>query len=234
MEFRMSARPLALACLVLALVACKPSTPAEPASTTDAATASAAPAVAAEDAATLATLPAPMEAVKGSMDTFLGASSFHATMVMEGAKGMTTEMDFVAPDRYRLQMPVGTQVIIGDTMYMQAGGKTMKVPLPAGTISQWRDPLKIQENKDSLSVESQGGDTVDGIPATKYLVRNTLPTGSTPASGEPGVTEFTYWVGEDGLPLQLQHSGESQGKPYSMTIRYTRFNDPGIVIDTPK
>lgn len=229
----MSARPLALTCLVLALVACKPSAPADPASTTDAAVPST-PAVATESVAALAPLPAPMEAVKGSMDTFLGARSFHATMVVEGAKGMTTEMDFVAPDRYRLQMPVGTQVIIGDTMYMQAGGKTMKVPLPAGTISQWRDPLKIQENKDSLSVESQGSDTVDGKPATKYLVRNTLPAGSTPASGEPGVTEFTYWVGEDGLPLQLQHSGESQGKPYSMTIRYTRFNDPGIVIDAPK
>lgn len=229
----MSLRPLALACLVLALVACKPSAPADPAATTDAATTPVAKA-AADTTATQAPLAAPMEAVKGSMDTFLGARSFHATMVMEGAKGMTTEMDFVAPDRYRLQMPVGTQVIIGDTMYMQVDGKTMKVPLPAGTISQWRDPLKIQENKDSLSVESQGSDTIDGKPATKYLVRNTLPAGSTPASGDPGVTEFTYWVGDDGLPLQLQHSGESQGKPYQMTIRYTRFNDPGIVIDAPK
>ena len=229
----MPVRPLALACLALALVACKPSTPADSTAAADTAATPPATATAGAEAA-LAPLAAPMEAVKGSMDTFLGARSFHATMVMEGAKGMTTEMDFVAPDRYRLQMPVGTQVIIGDTMYMQVDGKTMKVPLPAGTISQWRDPLKIQENKDSLSVESQGSDTIDGKPATKYLVRNTLPAGSTPASGNPGVTEFTYWVGDDGLPLQLQHSGESQGKPYTMTIRYTRFNDPGIVIDAPK
>jgi len=229
----MPVRPLALTCLVLALVACKPSAPADSAATTDTSATPTASAVAAT-AAALAPLAAPMEAVKASMDTFLDARSFHATMVMEGAKGMTTEMDFVAPDRYRLQMPVGTQVIIGDTMHMQVDGRTMKVPLPAGTISQWRDPLKIQENKDSLSVESQGSDTIDGKPATKYLVRNMLPAGSTSAPDQPGVTEFTYWVGDDDLPLQLQHSGESQGKPYTMTIRYTRFNDPGIVIDAPK
>ena len=229
----MPVRLLALTCLALALAACKPSSPAVPAATTNAVTPPT-QAVAEGNVAAPASLPAPMAAVKGSMDTFLDARSFHETMVMEGAKSMTTEMDFVAPDRYRLQMPVGTQVVIGDTMYMQVDGKTMKVPLPAGTISQWRDPLKIQENKDSLSVESQGSDTVDGKPATKYLVRNTLPAGSAPESGKPGVTEFTYWVGDDGLPLQLQHSGESQGKPYSMTIHYTRFNDPGIVIDAPK
>ena len=229
----MPVRPLALACLALALVACKPSAPADSTAVADS-SATPTPTATADATTALAPLAAPMEAVKGSMDTFLGARSFHATMVMEGAKSMTTEMDFVAPDRYRLQMPVGTQVIIGDTMYMQVDGKTMKVPLPAGTISQWRDPLKIQENKDSLSVESQGSDTIDGKPATKYLVRNTLPAGSTPASDNPGVTQFTYWVGDDGLPLQLQHSGESQGKPYTMTIRYTRFNDPGIVIDAPQ
>ena len=53
------------------------------------------------------------------MDKFLAARSFHASMHMEGAQTMTNEMDFVAPDRYRMQMTAGTQVIIGDTMYME-------------------------------------------------------------------------------------------------------------------
>lgn len=48
---------------------------------------------------------------------------------------------------------------------------------------------------------------------------------------EPEASEFTYWIGSDDLPLQLRHSGESQGKPYTMTIRYSRFNDPTIRID---
>ncbi|HSX64158.1 MAG TPA: hypothetical protein VLF15_05480, partial [Pseudoxanthomonas sp.] len=56
--------------------------------------------------------------VRASMDRFLAARSFHASMRIEGARPMTSEMEFAAPDRYRIRLPVGTQVIIGDTMYM--------------------------------------------------------------------------------------------------------------------
>lgn len=215
----MPLRPALLACLAMALAACKPAVP------TDAAAVPATPPVQVEVAP-----PAPpttgnsaVDDVKASMDKFLAARSFHATMHMEGAQTMTNEMDFVAPDRYRMQLPAGTQVIIGDTMYMQSEGKRMEVPLPAGTISQWRDPLKIQENKQGLSVEARGSETLDGQTARKYLVRNTVPES----------TEFTYWIDDNGLPLQLLHKGESQGKPYSMTLRYSRFDDPAITIDVP-
>ena len=215
----MPLRPSLLACLAIALAACKPAAP------TDAAAVPAAPPTLAEAAppAPATTGNTAADDVKASMDKFLAASSFHATMHMEGAQTMTNEMDFVAPDRYRMQLPAGTQVIIGDTLYMQAQGKRMQVPLPAGTISQWRDPLKIQENKEGLSVEAQGSETVEGQAARKYLVRNTVPES----------TEFTYWIGENGLPLQLLHKGESQGEPYSMTLRYSRFDDPTIKIDAP-
>ena len=212
-------RPTLLACLAIALAACKPAVP------TDATEAPATPPNQAE--AVPATPPtvagSAADEVKASMDRFLAARSFHATMHMEGAQTMTNEMDFVAPDRYRMHMPAGTQVIIGDTLYMEAKGKRMQVPLPAGTISQWRDPLKIQENKEGLSVEAQGTESIDGKTARKYLVRNTVPEN----------TEFTYWMDDNGLPLQLQHKGESQGKPYSMTLRYSRFDDPAIRIDAP-
>lgn len=215
----MPLRPALLACLAMALAACKPAVP------TDAAAVPTAPPVQVEVAppASPTTGNSAVDDVKASMDKFLAARSFHATMHMEGAQTMTNEMDFVAPDRYRMQLSAGTQVIIGDTMYMQSQGKRMEVPLPAGTISQWRDPLKIQENKQGLSVEAQGSETLDGQAARKYLVRNTLPEAS----------EFTYWIGDDGLPLQLLHKGESQGKPYAMTLRYSRFDDPGITIDVP-
>ena len=216
----MPIRPLALACLAVALAACKPSTPAdtaapmqtEPAGTLEKA------------AAALNPLSSPEDEMKASMDKFLKARSFHAVMDMQGARSMVIEMDFVAPDRYRMKMPAGTQVIIGDTMYMQVEGRSMKMPLPKGTLSQWRDPLRIEEHKAGMSVESLGNDTVDGQPAKKYLARHT----------EPKPSEFTFWVGGDGLPLQLVSQGESQGKPYSMTLRYSRYNDPSIVIDSPQ
>lgn len=217
----MTLRPLALGCLVVAIAACKPSPPAEPA------TATAAPASAAavaEATAALNPLPSPEDEVKASMDKFLKAKSFHAVMVMEGARGMTNEMDFVAPDRYRMKMPVGTQIIIGDNMYMQIEGRSMKVPLPKGQLNQWRDPLKIEENKAGLSVEALGNDTLDGKAAKKYLVRH----------AEPEASEFTFWIGAEGLPLQLLHQGQAQGKPYSMTLNYSRFDDPAITIEAPQ
>ena len=214
----MTPRSIALGCLLLAVAACKPPTPADPT------VAAAAPANAVADTAALSPLSSPVDEVKASMDKFLKAKSFHAVMTMEGARGMTNEMDFVAPDRYRMKMPVGTQVIIGDTLYMQANGRSMKVPLPKGTLSQWRDPLKIEENKAGLSVEALGSDSVEGQAAKKYLVRNTQPEAS----------EFTFWIGDDGLPLQLLHQGQAQGKPYSMTLRYSRFDDPTITIDAPQ
>jgi hypothetical protein len=221
----MPIRPTALACLATVLASALAACSADAPDTSDAAPpgVAAAPPVAA--AARAADPPAsPEGAVKASMDRFLAARSFHATMTMEGAQSTTNQMDFVAPDRYRMQMPVGTQIIIGDTMYLETQGQTMKVPLPEDTLAQWRDPLRIEESQATLSVEAQGRERIDGQPARKYLVRH---------DGADGA-EFTYWIGDDDLPLQLRHSGQSQGKPYTMTIRYTRFDDPAISIEAPQ
>lgn len=216
----MSTRPLALACLVLAVAACKPPPPAE-----TAAPAQVRPADTLEKAAAaLDPLSSPEDEMKASMDKFLKAKSFHAVMDTQGARNMTIEMDFVAPDRYRMEMPSGTQVVIGDTMYMQVKDRSIKVPLPPGTLTQWRDPLRIEEHKAGMSVESLGSDTVEGRPAKKYLIRR----------AEPRSSELTFWIDADGLPLQLVGHDEAQGKPYSMTLRYSRYDDPGIVIDAPQ
>ena len=214
----MTCRPCTLACLVVALVACQPSTPAAPA---------AAPATdptAATPAPPTGPMSRPEDEVKASMDRFMQARTFHAVMNMQGARAMTNEMDFVAPDRYRMKMQAGTQVIIGDTMYLQVDGRATRVPLPKGTLSQWRDPLKLAEHKDGLVVQSLSDEDIDGVTARKYLVRNS----ATPSA------EFTMWIDAEGLPLQLQQHGQAQGSPYTMTLRYTRFDDPSIAITAPQ
>ena len=214
----MPPRLSAVAVLAIALAACKAGQPADPA--TASAPGTAAPALPAPPQ------PSPADEVKASMDAFWGAKSFHATMVMEGADTPTTtsEMDFVAPDRYRITMPMGTQVVIGDTMYMQVRGRTAKMPLPKGTLSQWRDPLKFGQGKEGLAVEALGADSVDGTPAKKYRVKVTRPEAA----------EFTYWIDGDGRPLKFEHEGSAQGKPFHMTARYSRYDDPGIRIDAPR
>lgn len=206
------------ALLFQALTSCKPSAPAE---TPEAAPAPAVP-VAANSTAPMANA---VQEVKDSMDKFMAARSFHATMTMEGGpQPIATEMDFVAPDRYRIRMATGTQIVIGDTLFMDAGGQRNRVPLPAGTLSQWRDPLKIQQHQEGLSAEREGRDLIGGAPATRYRVHYSRP--------EP--LEFTYWIGRDGRPLQLRHSGMSpDGKPYTITQVYSRYDDPSIIIETP-
>jgi hypothetical protein len=199
------------------LAACKPA--AAPQAGSARAPATPAPAVAA--------MPAPVSDpradVVAAMRTFWDLRSYHAAMHLEGSpRGpIDNAVDFVAPDRYRMQAAGrGTQVIVGDTMYMEIGGRQMQVPLPEGTLTQWRDPAKLADAETEMTVEAQGGDAVDGQPAKKYLVRVATPK---PA-------EITLWIGDQGLPLQIvSHNPLGQA-----TIRYSRFNDPALTIEAPK
>ncbi len=165
----------------------------------------------------------PRAAVIGSMDRFLAARSFHASLQMQGPHPLTSEMDFVAPDRYRIQMPVGTQLIIGDTLYMEIDGKRQQMPLPAGSLAQWRDPLQLDRHKDGVQVEALGSDSLDGEPTRKFRV----------TQAESGHEEMLYWLDAQGRPRRIRQSGQTHGAPYTVTIDYSRFDDPGIHIDSP-
>lgn len=226
LEIDMPFRPFTLACFLVALAACKPSAPAQGDSAAPAPSAAAPAGPLANAASALKPLASPLDELDASTALFLKARSYHAVMSMTGSRGMDNEIDFIAPDRYRMKMPggMGTQVIIGDTMYMQVDGQALKVPMPEGTLTKMRDPMRMQEAREGMTVDAQGDDRVDGKAAKKYLVRHTKPV--------PG--EFTLWIDSDGLPLQFIQQGEAQGKPYTMTMRYSRFNDPTITIEPPQ
>ncbi|TKR30478.1 hypothetical protein FCE95_10180 [Luteimonas gilva] len=219
--------PLALVAALTVLVGCKQQTePAGPAAAQESAPAAAPSPVAAAAEALAPT--SPKDEIKAAMAAFLEAKSFHADMEidnpqMPGGK-MKATMDFVAPDRYRMQMPMGTQTIVGDTLYMTMQGKTMKVPMQKDQLAQWRDPGKINEHEATMTVEAQGSDAVDGTPARKYAVRNT----------QPQPVEMTLWVSEAHLPLQILNRMEMQGKSVETRIRYSRYNDASIKIDPPQ
>ena len=167
----------------------------------------------------------PRDAVDTVMARFLEARSYHVTMDTQSDRGpMTIEMDFVAPDRYRMSTPMGTQYVIGDTMYMSAQGRTMKVPMSPGQSRQFRDQARFAEHRDTMTVESLGSEPVDGVAANKYLVRNT----------EPEPSQSTMWVGADGYPVQVAVESSAGGQASRTLIRYSRFNDPGITIEPPQ
>jgi hypothetical protein len=158
-----------------------------------------------------------------AMDAFLSVRSFHADMTTSTPKGeMTMDMDFAAPDRFRMKTPMGTQYVIGDTMYMTMNGRTMKMSLPKGQVTQYRDPAQLEANKATMTVEALGSDSIDGQRARKFLIRNT----------QPHPSESTIWISGEGYPLKMEIAGQGN-ENVRMVVRYSRFNDPAIRIDPP-
>jgi len=200
--------------LLATLSACKPAAAPE-----------ATPVPAAKPPVAAAPIPATSarEEVAAAMRKFWNLRSYHADMHLEGGPrgSIDNAVDFVAPDRYRMQAAGrGSQVIIGDTMYLDINGRSMQVPMPAGTISQWRDPAKLADAETEMEVDAQGSAAVDGQPAKQYLVR----------VAKPKPTEITLWIGADGLPLQIA----SPNPLGQATIKYSRFDDPTLTIEPPK
>ncbi len=226
--------PVITIAVLLGLAACKPSVPV----TTGAA---APPSMDAGQEATKAStsekvaaavdainpMTSARETVISSMHKLMDASSYHVNMQMSGGpKGMmNNEIDFVAPDRFRMQMAgVGTQTIVGDTMYMSMQGRSMKVPMPKGTTNKWRDPGNFKEAEAGMTAEAMGSESLNGISARKYKVRQSVPT----------TTEYALWIGSDGMPLQIVMNTDIDGAAATMTMRYSRINDPSLAIEVPK
>ena len=71
---------------------------------------------------------APKDELHDAFVKFLQAKSFRATITDLGKGQQVSSMEFVAPDRYRMNMPGGpSQLIIGDAMYMDMDGQVMRM-----------------------------------------------------------------------------------------------------------
>lgn len=165
----------------------------------------------------------PRERVERALAAMDDMDSFHVTMTTTGpslqaAATMNMQMDFVAPDRYRITTPMGTHTVIGNTSYMSmGGGKPMVMQLDEDF-----DPEMTDVGMDDTTVvEALGGENLDGELASRYLVRD----------AGPDATPMTLWIGADGRLRQMQADGPGGA---NMTARYSRFNDDSIRIDPPQ
>lgn len=200
---------LPLALLPLLLAACTQQATPDPRTTPQTAPESAAHA-------------APARLIEASMARFREARSFVADMTLEAAQTQHSRLEYVAPDRYRMQLPMGTQVIIGDTLYMQSAAGSQRVPLPPGLLTQWRDPLQLRPGE-HLQVEDLGPEPIDGRAAHKYRVRH-------PDAARP---PMLYWIDADGWPLRIEQAGRDERGEYRLILAYSRFDDPALRIDPP-
>ncbi len=155
---------------------------------------------------------------------FLTLHSYHVSMQSSDGRMPKIETDFVAPNRYRMQMPIGTQYVIGDVMYMSINGRTMRMPMPKGATSHWRESDRAFREIDQAQVELLGNDTVNGKSAKKYRITT---AGKTPSTS-------LFWAGLDGYPIKTEATSAVNKRNITMTILYSRFNDASIRIDPPK
>ncbi|MCC7249719.1 MAG: hypothetical protein IT473_13940 [Lysobacter sp.] len=170
-------------------------------------------------------LAGPKEDMVAMSKKFLALRSYHATMINSDKRAPKTEMDFVAPDRYRIAMPpMGEQYMIGDTMYMTVEGRIMRIPMPKGTMTQWREPTRAFREVEKMQIEALGQETLNGKPTKKYRFSQ---------AGTPTVSTL-IWVGADGYPVKMETSGSTGKRASTVTVLYSRFNDPSIKIDLPK
>jgi hypothetical protein len=167
--------------------------------------------------------------LKAAYGKFIQATSFRATMTDLNSGKVVNTIEFVAPDRYAIT-PAGTgmrQLIIGRTMHMDIGGRTMAIPLPAkADPSSYRNQKALDELAAGIAVTQRTDSTEAGEPAKVYHFVSS-------ADGKP-VESLTFVSKASGLPIQIQtNGGEGKGK-FRYQIRYSDFNDPGIRIQAPK
>lgn len=166
----------------------------------------------------------PREDLHAAFSKFLGLKSFKATLVDLGKNKPVSQVEFVAPDRYRVTPVAGNpSVIVGAAMYLNLNGKYMKVPMPIDQIiGQYRNQAVLDQLAKGMTVEDLGLDTTAGEPARKYRFTTSGPQGST----------STTWISlKSGLPLQIE---TGKGKAASVRVRYSDINSAAIRIETPK
>ena len=156
----------------------------------------------------------------------LGLKTFKATMTDLSTNKTVSVMEFQAPDRYRVTVAgQAPSLIIGDYMYMSAGGKSMKMPLPKGSFSQFRNEQALSELEKGATVEALGPGLVGKEPALRYGFRS--------AAGKQQSTS-TVWVGvRSGLVLQVETRGKNGAQPFSMRMAYSDFDNRAISIAAP-
>jgi hypothetical protein len=169
----------------------------------------------------------PREDLHDAFAKFLHAHSFRATVTDVKDGSVVSSMEFVAPDRYRVKPAKAPQtLIVGDTMYIDMGGRMTAVPVPgvARMVGQYRNGEMLSEFESGMTVQAVGEDTVDGAPARVYAYTVTKPMDA----------KAKAWISvATGLPIQIESTGTAMGRTSTTRIRYTDFDDASIRIEKP-
>lgn len=148
-------------------------------------------------------------------ERFLEVKAFKAKMAGQGQTPMETEMEFAAPDRYRIRTGTGMEmIVIGNTSYMKLGDKWQKMPMPLDSaLADARAAFNKEGMKWISDVKYVGEDTANGEPAYVYTYHGKGPQGE-------GENDSKIWIARsNGLPVKVESTYRA-GSLRSMTIDY--------------
>ena len=159
-------------------------------------------------------------------DKFLAEKTFRAKMRGTGDKDVKTDLEFVAPDRFRIKTGPGlVTIVIGKDVFLSMGNSFEKLPgAMDGSIPDLRATFNKEGRKWFSDVRFVGEETVNGTPSLVYEYKNK-------GEGYLDENDSKIWVAkDDGLPLKIESRYKS-GNLKTMVIEYEY--DPNIKIEVP-
>jgi hypothetical protein len=158
----------------------------------------------------VAALADPAADLAKTITAFQQAKSWHADEHF--SNGKTVKVDFVAPDRWRVQpAPNVSELVIGKDVYMVRNGHTMRLPFGGGMIRKLVKKFGTGKMTDEMrkSLRDLGMQTLHGKRVHVYsYTSQKIPE--------------TLYVGSNHLPVQVV----VHNKKKTATIVYSKFNAP--------
>jgi hypothetical protein len=151
----------------------------------------------------------------------LSARTYRATMTDLATGKQFSTVEFQAPDRYRVQANGMTSVIASGNMYVLVNGKSMTIPMPAGTLDKFRSDAAWKQMEQDTQIQDAGMGVVGAEPAHKFHWVN---TGKHPSTGDAWVSSKSGYV------IQIE---SAQSKKGAVRVKYGDFNS-AISISPPK
>ena len=221
-----------------AMPAATATTAAMPAATATTAAMPAATATTAVMAAATATtggsttgLPAALQSAAQAMQ---GLTSYHFSATTDmGATGSTSvEGDVVLPDKMAMTstanmagQTVETKIVtIGSTVWTNAGGQWIKTE---GMPTPMNPTTMTSGLTDVTNAEDLGETTLDGL-AVQHLRYTSADMGAGAATSEVWIDKATSYV------AQVKTESDTPAGKVTTTVKFSRFNDPAIVIEEPQ
>lgn len=158
---------------------------------------------------------------------FIALPSFRANMEGMGITEIKTQVEYLAPDRFRIKNLLSEMemIYIGKDLFIKSGDKWTKAPGSGQSVPNLRDSFTEEGLKTLSDVKYEGEETVNGVATSVYSYKNVTPVGDFPFTSK-------IWIrGDTGVPLKIFVEYTNNQALKHMTVNYD--TDAKITIEPP-